>query len=255
LQSKETKTNSEKEPPPIQVESLSKCFGSQKVLKGVSLELARGETLTVLGRSGTGKSVLLKLIIGLQRPDSGSIRVCGQDVSNLPLKELNKVRKKVGFLFQQAALYDSLTVKQNVEFPLRRHSNMTEGQRNKRVRELLDSVGMEEDGNKMPSEVSGGMQKRVGLARALALEPEILLFDEPTAGLDPITALEIDDLIVSLQKERHLSSIVVTHDIRAARSVSNRLALMRDGEILIAGTFKDLQESRDPFVVQFLGSA
>ncbi len=255
MQSKGTKTNSEKEPPPIQVESLSKSFGSQKVLKGISLELARGETLTVLGRSGTGKSVLLKLIIGLQRPDSGSIRVCGQDVSSLPLKELNQVRKKVGFLFQQAALYDSLTVKQNVEFPLRRHSDMTESQRNKRVRELLDSVGMEEDANKMPSEVSGGMQKRVGLARALALEPEILLFDEPTAGLDPITALEIDDLIVRLQKERHLSSIVVTHDIRAARSVSNRLALMRDGEILIEGTFKDLQESRDPFVVQFLGSA
>jgi phospholipid/cholesterol/gamma-HCH transport system ATP-binding protein len=244
--------NGEQKAPPIHVESLTKAFGKQTVLKGINLEVAQGETLSVLGRSGTGKSVLLKLLIGLQQPDSGSIRVNGEEVTNLPLKELNEVRKKVGFLFQQAALYDSLTVEENVAFPLRRHSKMSSDQRNKRVRELLASVGMEKDAHKLPAELSGGMQKRVGLARALALQPEILLFDEPTAGLDPITAAETDDLILRLQKERHMASVVVTHDIHSARAVSDRLALLRDGEILIEGTFADLQKSRDPFVMQFL---
>jgi phospholipid/cholesterol/gamma-HCH transport system ATP-binding protein len=185
------------------------------VLQEISLEVGRGETLSVLGRSGTGKSVLLKLIIGLHKPDSGSIRVNGEDVTKLKLKELNEVRKKVGFLFQQAALYDSLTIEENVGFPLRRHSRMSDEECHERVRELLASVGMEKDAHKLPGELSGGMQKRVGLARALALEPEIILFDEPTAGLDPITAAEIDDLILRLQKERRMTSVVVTHDIHA----------------------------------------
>jgi len=237
---------------PVRVQSLSMSFGQQKVLKGIDLEVARGQTLSVLGRSGTGKSVLLKLIIGLQKPDSGSIFVHGEEITKLRTKELNEVRKKVGFLFQQAALYDSMTVAENVEFPLRRHTRMSGDERKKRAQELLASVGMESDTDKMPSEISGGMQKRVGLARALALDPEILLFDEPTAGLDPITASEIDDLIVKLQKERQITSVVVTHDIQGARTVSNRLALLRDGQILIQGTFDDLQKSRDPFVVQFL---
>ncbi len=219
------KTNGKNLPPAIQVESLSKSFGEQTVLKGISLEITRGETLAVLGRSGTGKSVLLKLIIGLHKPDSGSIRVNGEEVTNLPPKELNEVRKKVGFLFQQAALYDSLTVEENVAFPLRRHSRMSDDERNKRVHELLASVGMDQDSHKLPAQLSGGMQKRVGLARALALEPDILLFDEPTAGLDPITA------------------------------ASDRLALLRDGEILIEGTFEDLRKSRDPFVMQFLNGS
>jgi phospholipid/cholesterol/gamma-HCH transport system ATP-binding protein len=234
------------------VQSLSKSFGQQKVLKAIDLEVGAGQTLSVLGRSGTGKSVLLKLIIGLEKPDSGSIFVHGEEVTKLPMKELNEVRKKVGFLFQQAALYDSMTVEENVAFPLRRHAHFSDVERKDRVRDLLASVGMDRDTQKMPSEISGGMQKRVGLARALALDPEILLFDEPTAGLDPITASEIDDLIVKLQKERHITSVVVTHDIRGARTVSDRLALMREGEILIHGTFDDLQKSRDPFVVQFL---
>jgi phospholipid/cholesterol/gamma-HCH transport system ATP-binding protein len=252
---KEPNKRSVKNAPPVRVQSLSKSFGEQTVLKGINLEVAQGETLSVLGRSGTGKSVLLKLIIGLHQPDSGSIRVCGEEVTNLPLKQLNEVRKKIGFLFQQAALYDSLTVGENVAFPLRRHSRMSDDQRNERVRELLANVGMEQDAHKMPAEISGGMQKRVGLARALALEPDILLFDEPTAGLDPITATEIDDLILRLQKERHMASVVVTHDIRGAQVVSDRLALIRDGQILIEGTFEDLRKSRDPFVMQFLNGS
>jgi phospholipid/cholesterol/gamma-HCH transport system ATP-binding protein len=244
--------NGDKNATPVRVKSLSKSFGQQKVLRGIDLEVAVGQTLSVLGRSGTGKSVLLKLIIGLEKPDSGSIFVHGEEVTKMPMKELNEVRKKVGFLFQQAALYDSMTVEENVAFPLRRHTHLSDSERKKRVRELLASVGMDHVTQKLPSEISGGMQKRVGLARALALDPEILLFDEPTAGLDPITASEIDDLIVKLQKERHITSVVVTHDIHGARTVSDRLALMRDGEILIQGTFDDLQKSRDPFVVQFL---
>ena|ERR1700756_2489718 len=252
MPSKDAEANSKKTTPPVQVEGLSKSFGKQTVLQEISLEVGRGETLSVLGRSGTGKSVLLKLIIGLHKPDSGSIRVNGEDVTKLKLKELNEVRKKVGFLFQQAALYDSLTIEENVGFPLRRHSSMSDEDSRKRVRELLASVGMEKDAHKLPGELSGGMQKRVGLARALALEPEIILFDEPTAGLDPITAAEIDDLILRLQKERHMTSVVVTHDIHSARAVSDRVALMRDGQVVIEGTFEDLQKSRDPFVMQFL---
>lgn len=252
MPNKEDNGSSTKGAPPVQVESLSKSFGEQSVLKGISLEVGQGETLSVLGRSGTGKSVLLKLIIGLHKPDSGSIRVNGEDVTKLPLKELNEVRKKVGFLFQQAALYDSLTIEENVGFPLRRHSRMSDEERRTKVRELLASVGMEKDAHKLPGELSGGMQKRVGLARALALDPDILLFDEPTAGLDPITAAEIDDLILRLQKERRITSVVVTHDIHNARAVSDRLVLMRDGQVLIEGTFEDLQKSRDPFVMQFL---
>jgi phospholipid/cholesterol/gamma-HCH transport system ATP-binding protein len=255
MSSEKPNESSTKETLPVQVRSLSKSFGEQKVLDGINLDVAQGETLSVLGRSGTGKSVLLKLLIGLHQPDSGSILVHGQEVTGLPLKPLNEVRKKLGFLFQQAALYDSLTVEENVAFPLRRHSKMSDDERNERVRKLLSSVGMDQDAHKMPAEISGGMQKRVGLARALTLEPDILLFDEPTAGLDPITAGEIDDLILRLQKERNMTSVVVTHDIHGAQAVSDRLALMRDGQIVIEGTFEDLQKSRDTFVAQFLSGS
>jgi phospholipid/cholesterol/gamma-HCH transport system ATP-binding protein len=255
MANEESSKSNKKERLPVQVQSLRKSFGEQTVLNGINLEIAQGETLSVLGRSGTGKSVLLKLIVGLHKPDAGSIRVHGQEITGLSLKSLNEVRKTVGFLFQQAALYDSLTVEENVAFPLRRHSKMSDDERNERVRELLTSVGMDRDARKMPAEISGGMQKRVGLARALALEPDILLFDEPTAGLDPITAAEIDELILRLQKERKMTSVVVTHDIHGARAVSDRLALMRDGQILIEGTFEDLQKSRDTFVTQFLSGS
>jgi phospholipid/cholesterol/gamma-HCH transport system ATP-binding protein len=236
----------------IQVKKLKKSFGTQKVLNGVDLEVAQGETLSVLGQSGTGKSVLLKILIGLQQPDSGSVCIDGQEINGLSRQQLSEIRKKIGFLFQNSALYDSMTVEQNVAFPLERHLQLTDAERKKRVRELLSTVGMERDLDKLPGQISGGMQKRVGLARALALSPDILLFDEPTSGLDPITASEIDALILKMQKETNMTSIVVTHDLPSARAVSDRLAVMRDGEILIEGTFEDLQESKDDFVVEFL---
>jgi phospholipid/cholesterol/gamma-HCH transport system ATP-binding protein len=236
----------------IRLRRLRKSFGEQKVLDGVDLEVARGETVTVLGRSGTGKTVLLKLIIGLQRADGGEIEIDGEEVTALPLDELNRVRKTVGFLFQGAALYDSLTVEENVAFPLRRHTEMDDGELQVRVRELLARVGMRQEGKKMPADVSGGMRKRVGLARALALDPEIMLLDEPTAGLDPITASEINDLIRELQQERKISSVVVTHDIRSVKTVADRVAMLNEGSIVIEGTFEDLEQSNDPFISKFM---
>jgi phospholipid/cholesterol/gamma-HCH transport system ATP-binding protein len=240
---------------PIEVKHLSKSFGTQKVLNGIDLSVARGETLAVLGRSGTGKSVLLKLLIGLQKPDAGSIRINGKEIADLDRKQLNEVRKTVGFLFQQAALYDSMTVEQNVEFPLSRHTEMSAEDLKKRARELLASVGMEKDLEKMPSEISGGMQKRVGLARAIALEPGIVLFDEPTAGLDPITGAEIGQLISQLKEKHQMASIVVTHDIHGAKQFSDRVVMLNEGNILVEGTFADLEKSKDKFVVQFLSNA
>ena len=238
--------------PAIVLQQVHKHFGTQTVLNGIDLQVDEGETVAVLGRSGAGKSVLLKLIVGLQKPDSGSIQIHGQDITDLPLDDLNEIRTKVGFLFQEAALYDSLTIEDNVAFPLRRRHAMPLSEQRDRVRELLSVVGMEEDAHKMPSEISGGMKKRVGLARALAMEPDILLFDEPTAGLDPVTASEIEELMLKLQKEHDLASVVVTHDLHGAKTVSYRLVLIHDGNILIEGTFDDLRKSKDTFVSQFL---
>jgi len=237
--------------PALVIRGVHKSFGTQHVLDGMNLTVVRGETLAVLGRSGTGKSVLLKLIIGLEKMDAGSICIQGQEIAGLGLNEMNRLRIKIGFLFQHAALYDSLTVAQNVAFPLERHLEMPGSERNDRVKELLSSVGMENDLNKMPSNISGGMQKRVGLARALALQPEILLLDEPTAGLDPITAGEIDDLVLSLQEEHALTSIVVTHDLHSARTIADRLALLDKGKVVMEGSFQELAESNDHFVREF----
>jgi phospholipid/cholesterol/gamma-HCH transport system ATP-binding protein len=237
--------------PVLVLRDVDKSFGAQHVLDGISLTVVRGETLAVLGRSGTGKSVLLKLIIGLEQMDSGSIRIQGQEISGLALNEMNRLRIKMGFLFQQAALYDSLTVEQNVAFPLERHTKMSASERSARVKELLASVGMEHDLKKMSSDISGGMQKRVGLARALALQPEILLLDEPTAGLDPITSGEIDDLVLRLQKEHALTSIVVTHDLQSAKTIADSVALLDKGKVVMQGSFNQLSESNDDLVREF----
>jgi phospholipid/cholesterol/gamma-HCH transport system ATP-binding protein len=239
---------------PVEITDLRKSFGSQKVLNGISLTVPQGQTVAVLGRSGTGKSVLLKLLVGLQPPDSGSVRIAGQEITGMELRPLNEIRKKMGYLFQQGALYDSLTVEQNVGFPLSRHSDLSESDRKNKVRELLASVDMSDgDFDKMPSEISGGMQKRVGLARALALDPEILLLDEPTAGLDPITAAEIGQLIVDLKKKHSITAVVVTHDLHGAKAFSDHLILLNDGSIAAQGTFEDLRKSKDEFVVRFFG--
>jgi phospholipid/cholesterol/gamma-HCH transport system ATP-binding protein len=209
--------------------------------------------MAVLGRSGTGKSVLLRLIIGLAKPDSGSVRIHGQDLAGLTLDQIGAIRLKMGFLFQHAALYDSLTVAENVAFPLQHHrKEMSRSEQSDRVRQLLAEVGMVGGSDRMPSDISGGMQKRVGLARALALEPEILLLDEPTAGLDPISSGEINDLVLNLQREHHMASIVVTHDLHSARTIANRIALLAQGRVVIAGKFEDLEQSDIPFVKEFL---
>src|SRR5208337_1277709 len=222
------KTNGE---PPVILRGLRQSFGAQMVLNGIDLTVARGETLAVLGRSGTGKSVLLKIIIGLQKPDAGSVSIHGQEITGISLGKLNAIRRKMGFLFQQAALYDSLTVEENVAFPLKHNTDMPESERRDRVKEL---------------------QKRVGLARALALNPDILLLDEPTAGLDPITSGEIDELILKLQKEHAMASIVVTHDLQSAKTIAGRLALLHQGNIVIEGAFEDLAKSHDKFVLDFM---
>jgi phospholipid/cholesterol/gamma-HCH transport system ATP-binding protein len=237
----------------VAVENVHKAFGHHNVLNGISLGVSRGETLAVLGRSGTGKSVLLRLIIGLEKPDSGSVCIHGQDIAGLALDRMGEIRKKMGFLFQSAALYDSLTVAENVAFPLRHHRRqMSKSERADRVTQLLAEVGLEGDLEKMPSDISGGMQKRVGLARALALDPEILLLDEPTAGLDPISSGEINELILKLQRERRMASIVVTHDLHSARTIAGRLALLNEGNVVIEGTFDELQQSGIGFVKEFL---
>lgn len=237
----------------VAVRDVKRTFGPHTVLNGISLEVNRGETLAVLGRSGTGKSVLLRLIIGLDQPDSGSICIQGQDMAGLSLDQMGAIRIKMGFLFQHAALYDSLTVAENVAFPLQHHRReMSRSERSDRVTQLLAEVGMDGSLDKMPSEISGGMQKRVGLARALALEPEILLLDEPTAGLDPISSGEIDDLVLQLQREHHMASIVVTHDLHSARTIASHIALLNEGNVVAQGSYEDLQNSEIAFVKEFL---
>ena len=239
--------------PAVAVEGLHKSFGIQKVLDGVSVTVGQGKTLAVLGRSGTGKSVLLRVIIGLVKPDSGSVSIEGKEIADLSIDQMGEVRKKMGFLFQHAALYDSLTVAENVCFPLEHHrADMSKSERNDRVMDLLREVGMEDGRDKMPANISGGMQKRVGLARALVLGPKVLLLDEPTAGLDPISSGEIDELVLKLQREHQMASIVVTHDMHSAKTIADRLAILDRGRVVIEGTFEELQQSDIGFVREFL---
>jgi phospholipid/cholesterol/gamma-HCH transport system ATP-binding protein len=238
--------------PKILVSHLFKSFGTQVVLDDINLAVRKGGTVVVLGRSGAGKSVLLKILVGIQKPDSGSIWIDEEEITEANLKVLNQVRKKIGFLFQYSALYDSLTVEENVKFPLRRHTEMLETELKERVFELLARVEMAGTSSKLPSEISGGMRKRVALARALALNPDILLCDEPTAGLDPITSAEINELIRRMQEEQALTSIVVTHDLQSARKISTAVALLHQGKILMQGTFDDLVRSENPLIHQFM---
>ena len=240
---------------PIAITHLSKSFGAQKVLDGIDLTISRGQTVSLLGRSGTGKSVLLRLLIGLDQPDAGSIRIDGEEITSLGMDPLNKIRQKLGFLFQQSALYDSLTIAENVEFPLKRQGKLSPSDRKDKVQQLLLSVGLEGSRAKLPSEISGGMQKRAGLARALALDPSIVFFDEPTAGLDPITASEIGQLITDLGRQRGMTSVVATHDMHSVRCFSDRAVLLDKGKVLIDGSFDDLRSSKNPFVDEFLNDA
>lgn len=236
----------------IEIRHLSKSFGDNEVLKDLNLDLYKGENLVVLGKSGTGKSVTIKCVVGLLDPDGGSIKVFDQDVEKLAEQELKEVRIRIGFLFQSGALYDSMTVRENLEFPLRRVLNIRDqAEIDKRVEEILEGVGLPEAIDKMPSELSGGMRKRIGLARTMILKPEIMLYDEPTTGLDPITSKEISELMLSMQKNYGVSSIIITHDIACAKIVANRMLVMNEGEVVAEGTFDELENSEDNFINSF----
>jgi len=235
----------------LQIEHLKKSFGSKEVLKDISLTLAKGENLVVLGKSGTGKSVLIKCIVKLIEADEGKVMVLDKNIDELNKNELNLLRKKIGFLFQSAALYDSMTVRENFEFPLRDLRNLTQEEIDARVIEALVNVGLEDSIDKMPTELSGGMRKRIGLARTLILNPEIMLYDEPTTGLDPITSREISQLILDTQKKRKTSSIIITHDIQCARITANRVIVLGDGGIIAEGTVEELEQSKDELVHSF----
>jgi phospholipid/cholesterol/gamma-HCH transport system ATP-binding protein len=237
----------------IRFEQVSKTFGDKRVLDKVSFEIERGLSFCILGRSGTGKSVTLKLIDGLIKPNEGTISVEGQPITNLGSRELVPIRKKMGFLFQSGALFDSITVGENVAYPLRRHTKKSENEIRQCAREKLALVGLENDYDKMPDQLSGGMRKRAALARALALDPCILLVDEPSAGLDPITSREIDQLLLSL-KSRDTTLVVVTHNIPSARKIGDELAVLHDGHIIARGRPEELEQSEDELVRELLQS-
>ncbi len=236
----------------IEIMGLKKGFGNQPVLRNISLELRKGENLVVLGKSGSGKSVLIKCIVRLLNSDDGSITVLGESINSLDRIELDEIRKKVGFLFQSGALYDSMTVKQNLEFPLRRmNKQLTETEISEKIHEVLENVGLANALNKMPSELSGGMRKRISLARTIVVEPLIMLYDEPTTGLDPITSDEISSLINDVRKKYKTSSIIITHDIECARMTADRLIMLKDGEVYMEGKLDLFEKSQDPYIKSF----
>jgi phospholipid/cholesterol/gamma-HCH transport system ATP-binding protein len=236
----------------ISIKGLRKSFDDFHVLRGVDLELFQGENLVVLGRSGTGKSVLIKIIAGLLKPDTGSINVLGKEMNRISTKELEMLRLKVGFSFQNSALYDSMTVRENLEFPLERHSeNLSRADMEEQVKTVLDAVGLLHTINQMPSELSGGQRKRIGIARTLILKPEIMLYDEPTAGLDPITCLEINNLINEVQQKFNTSSIIITHDLTCAKATGDRVVMLLDGQFQHQGTFEEVFQSADDRVKSF----
>ena len=239
--------------PILEIRNLKKSFKGNAVLNGFDMELYKGENLVVMGKSGSGKSVMIKCLVGLINADSGLIKIKDQDIQTLNRSELDKLRTHIGFLFQGSALYDSMTVRENLEFPLRRHKKYLHLNKDNEplVREALQNVGLEHTIDLMPSELSGGMQRRVALARALILKPEIILYDEPTTGLDPITAKEIIQLMHTIQETYDSSSLIITHDVDCARVISNRMILLIEGINYIEGTFEELLNSKDPKVQVF----
>jgi len=245
-------TNSSHSGLAVEVADVHKRFGAQPVLRGTSLQIQAGEAVVIIGRSGGGKSILLKHLIGLLLPDSGQVRVFGQDLATLGERDLLKVRRRFGMLFQMAALFDSLDVYENVGFVLRQERNHTEGEIRRLVAEALEMVDLPGIEHKMPSELSGGMRKRVGLARAIVYRPEILLYDEPTTGLDPIAASVIDALIRRVWHHLHVTSIAVTHDMKSARAISDRVLMLHEGRIYAQGSTAEILESRDPIIFNFV---
>ena len=240
--------------PVVRLDGVSKTFGTRVVLDEVSFDVAGGSGFIILGRSGTGKSVTLRHIVRLMRPDRGRVFVEGDEISALEGSELSRVRRKIGFLFQNAALFDSISVGENVAFPLRRHTRLSDQEIKERATQKLASVGLENEYDKMPAALSGGMRKRAGLARALALDPPIVLVDEPSAGLDPITADEIDTLLLKLKERGGTTLIVVTHNIPSAKRLGDDLVMLDEGRIIARGTVADLERSREPMVRAFMSS-
>lgn len=241
--------------PMIDVRDVRKSFDDHHVLRGVSMRVDTGSSEVILGRSGIGKSVLLKSIVGLLTPEGGSIRVRGEEVIGMGVRDLNRIRKNIGYVFQYAALYDSMTVRENLEFPLRKHMTMSDAEITDRVMQQLELVGLEEAVDKMPSELSGGMKKRIGLARAIITRPDMVLYDEPTAGLDPMTAREISELILDLEQRFGISSITVTHDLECARIVADTIYILEDGIFTHSGGYEDLKRNDDPLVRSFFQAA
>jgi phospholipid/cholesterol/gamma-HCH transport system ATP-binding protein len=236
----------------IHIKGLKKSFGLKEVLKNISLDVKRGENVVILGKSGTGKSVAIQCIVGMLMPDQGELTVFGEDVAGLKERELKELRMKIGFLFQGGALYDSMTVRENLEFPLTRVLKLKEqGEIDQRVEEVLEGVGLLDAIDKMPSDLSGGMRKRIGLARTLIVNPEIMLYDEPTTGLDPITSREISELILQMQKRYKTTSIIITHDMECASITADRIVIMNDGQFVTEGSFEKLKNSKEQFVRSF----
>jgi len=236
----------------ISIKELKKSFEDLHVLKGIDLDVYKGENVVVLGRSGTGKSVLIKILVGLLRPDSGTVKVLDQEIDKLNRKELDALRLHIGFSFQSSALYDSMNVRQNLEFPLTMNvKNLTKKEVDAAVEEVLDAVGLIDKMNQMPSDLSGGQRKRIGIARTLILKPKIMLYDEPTSGLDPITSFEINELINTVQKKYNTSSIIITHDLTCAKETCNRVAMLLDGTFVKTGTFEEVFKDKDERIQSF----
>lgn len=238
--------------PVILIRGLCKSFREHEVLRGIDLDVRKGENVVVLGRSGTGKSVLIKCLVGLEWPDAGVITIFGRDLSTLSYREMNELRVRVGFLFQSAALYDSMTVKENLAFPLRQHKKTLSKEKKERlIMEMLDDVGLADSIDQLPSKLSGGQSKRIGLARTLILRPEVMLYDEPTTGLDTGTAKEISELICRMRRKYNISSITITHDMPCAKLTADRIIILKDGVVHAEGSYEELETSEDAWVRSF----